>query len=123
MGQNGVSVISVRETLIVTMPSDPGDSLISNLQNEVLNALERTRARGVVLDISVVETLDSYFARMVQETASMVAVSGGVTVVCGMRPSVAITATELGIDMTGIRTSLNVERALDQIEASVMRGS
>lgn len=113
------SLLSVRGMLIATIPSDSGDATISTLQDQILHELERTRSRGLILDISLVETMDSYFARVVQETAAMVTLSGGSTVISGMRPSVAITATELGIGFEGVRTALNVERALDQLEGLV----
>jgi len=113
------SILSVRGMLIATVPADCGDTKISALQKQILRELERTRSRGLILDISLVETMDSYFARVVQETAAMVTLSGGSTVISGMQPSVAITATELGIGFEGIRTALDVERALDQLEDSL----
>lgn len=111
--RSAISIISIRKTLMVTVPTDPDDATISALQEEVLAAMERVEAKGVVLDISSVETLDSFFARTVGETASMVSLMGGRTVVVGMRPSVAVTATQIGITLGGIETALSVERALD----------
>jgi rsbT antagonist protein RsbS len=110
-----ISVIKVRDVLIVTMPSDPDDSTITALQEQVLQTLERFEARGVILDISAVETLDSFFARTVVETSHMVALMGGQTVIAGMRPSVAITATQLGFTFGSILTALDVDRALDRL--------
>ncbi|EDY17606.1 anti-sigma-factor antagonist [Chthoniobacter flavus Ellin428] len=117
MNNESISVIKVRDILMVTMPSDPDDSTISSLQNKVLTAMERTDAKGVILDISTVETLDSFFARTVSETAQMVALMGGRTIVAGMRPAVAVTATQIGLTLKNIETSLNVERALDAATA------
>ena len=114
--RTAISIISVRKTLMVTIPADPDDATISALQAEVLAAMERLEAKGVVLDISSVETLDSFFARTVAETASMVSLMGGRTVVVGMRPSVAVTATQIGITLGGIETALSVERALDLMD-------
>ena len=114
--KSAISIISVRKTLMVTIPADPDDATISALQEEVLAAMERLEAKGVVLDISSVETLDSFFARTVAETASMVSLMGGRTVVVGMRPSVAVTATQIGITLGGIETALSVERALDLMD-------
>jgi len=113
MNNESISVIKVRNILMVTMPSDPDDSTISSLQTKVLGAMERTDAKGVILDISTVETLDSFFARTVSETAQMVALMGGRTIVAGMRPAVAVTATQIGLTLKNIETSLNVDRALD----------
>jgi rsbT antagonist protein RsbS len=113
MNNESISVIKVRDILMVTMPSDPDDSTISSLQNKVLHAMERTNARGVVLDISPVETLDSFFARTVSETAQMVTLMGGRTIVAGMRPAVAVTATQIGLTLRNIETALSVDRALE----------
>jgi rsbT antagonist protein RsbS len=108
---------------MVTVPADPDDATISALQEEVLAAMERLEAKGVVLDISAVETLDSFFARTVAETASMVSLMGGRTVVVGMRPAVAVTATQIGITLGGIETALSVERALEIMEQPRARRS
>jgi rsbT antagonist protein RsbS len=114
--RSSISIIIVRKTLMVTVPSDPDDATVSALQEDVLAAMQRVDAKGVVLDISSVETLDSFFARTVAETASMVSLMGGRTVVVGMRPSVAVTATQIGITLGGIETALSVERALDLLD-------
>jgi len=113
MSDNTISVIRVRDTLMVTVPSDPDDSTVSDLQDRVLQAMERHDAKGVVLDISSVETLDSFFAQTVSETARMVTLMGGRTIIVGMRPAVAVTATQIGVTLGDIETALTVERALD----------
>jgi rsbT antagonist protein RsbS len=113
MTNQSISVVRVRDTLMVTMPADPDDLTVVALQEEVLRAMERYRPKGLVLDISAVETLDSFFARTVTETSRMVALMGGRTVIAGMRPSVAITATQLGLTLGGTMTALTVDRALN----------
>jgi rsbT antagonist protein RsbS len=115
MSNDNISVIKVRDILMVTMPSDPDDPTISALQDKVLSAMERHEAKGVVLDISPVETLDSFFARTVSETAQMVTLMGGRTIIAGMRPAVAVTATEIGLTLGNIETALSVDRALDMV--------
>jgi rsbT antagonist protein RsbS len=115
MAEEKVSVIKVRNVLMVTMPADPDDATVSALQDKVLAAMERHGAKGLVLDISAVDTLDSFFARTVAETTQMVALMGGRTVIAGMRPSVAITATQLGLTLGSASTALNVDRALDML--------
>ncbi len=113
MTAESLSIIKVRDVLMVTMPGDPDDATISALQERVLLAMERSSARGVVLDISAVESLDSFFARMIAETTRMVVLMGGRTVLTGMRPSVAITITQLGLTLGKTRTALSVDRAFD----------
>jgi len=117
MSDDNISVIKVRDLLMVTMPPDPDDPTVTALQEKVLNAMERYEAKGVVLDISSVETLDSFFARTVSETAQMVTLMGGRTIIAGMRPAVAVTATEIGLSLGNIETALNVDRALDMVAA------
>jgi rsbT antagonist protein RsbS len=110
-----ISVIRVRGILMVTMPPDPDDMTVSAMQEQVLQAMARYEAKGLVLDISAVDTLDSFFARTVAETAQMVALLGGSTVIAGMRPSVAITVTQLGLTLGHTLTALDVDRALDLV--------
>lgn len=111
-----ISVIKFRDILMVTMPPDPDDSTIAALQDRVLTAMERHAAKGLILDISAVETLDSFFARTVSETAQMVTLMGGRTIIVGMQPAVAVTATQMGLTLGEIETALTVERAMDQVE-------
>src|SRR5712691_4404401 len=113
MTDESLSIIKVRDVLVVTMPADPDDATVSALQERVLQAMERSPARGVVLDVSAVESLDSFFARTIAETTRMVGWMGGRTVLTGMRPSVAITITQLGLTLGKTRTSLSVDRAFD----------
>lgn len=108
-----LSVIKVRDILIITMPRDPDDFAVESLQGNVLNAMEHYESKAVLLDISSVETFDSFFARTVSETAQMVRVMGGRTIIVGMRPAVAITATQIGLTLGNVETALNVDRALD----------
>ena|ERR1043166_2004113 len=113
MAIENISVIKVRDVLMLTIPPDPDDETISALQERVLEAMERYEATGLVLDISTVETLDSFFARTVAETVQMIALMGGRTVLVGMQPSVAITATQLGLTLPGVFSALDMDRALD----------
>ena len=112
MGAENISVIKMGDVLMLTVPSDPDDETISALQERVLAAMVRYEAKGLVLDISTVETLDSFFARTVAETVQMVALMGGLTVLAGMRASVALTATQLGLKLGKALTALDVDRAL-----------
>jgi rsbT antagonist protein RsbS len=107
-----IAVLHLSDILLVSVPPDPDDDTVALLQLEVLRALERTNALGLVLDISTVETVDSYFARTVSETVHMVQLMGGVTVLSGMRASVAVTTTQLGLNLGGTATALDVDRAM-----------
>jgi rsbT antagonist protein RsbS len=119
MAVEKISVIKVRNVLMATIPANPDDATISAMQEQILQAMDQVEVNGLVLDISPVDTLDSYFAQTVSETAKMVALMGGQTVIVGMRPSVAITATELGLTLNSARTALNVDRALDMFNKAL----
>lgn len=119
MAIENISVIKLRGLLLVTVPPDPDDQTISALQEQVLEAMARHECRGLVLDISTVQTLDSFFARTIAETVDMVGLMGGRTVLAGMRASVAITATQLGLTMGKALTSLDVDRAFDLMGAAL----
>ena len=121
MPKENISVIKLHDLLLVTVPSDPDDETVSALQEQVLRAMAQHEAKGLVLDISTVQTLDSFFARTVAETVQMVALMGGRTVLAGMRASVAVTATQLGLTVGNSLTALNVDRALDLLNAKLSK--
>jgi rsbT antagonist protein RsbS len=123
MIDESISAIKIRDVLLVAIPPDPDDSSISLLQEKVLSAMEQFPVKGVVLDISAVQTLDSFFARVVAETAQMVVLMGGKTVIAGMQPSVAITATQLGLTMGSTLMALNADLALDMISDALKLGA
>ena len=112
-----ISIIKIYDVLVVTMPADADDATITALQEQVLSAVDRHVPKGVVMDISAVEALDSFFARTIVETVNMVALMGGRSVIVGMRPSVAITATQLGLSfkLSKMSSAVNVERALEML--------
>ena len=117
MALESISVIKLRDLLLVTVPPDPDDETISALQEQVLQAMTRHQTKGLVLDISTVQTLDSFFARTVAETVQMVALMGGRTVLAGMRANVAVTATQLGLTVGNALTALDVDRAFELLNA------
>lgn len=121
MADDSISVIKIQDVLLVTVPSDPDDALVNILQNKVLQGMERHRVKGLVLDISACQTVDSFFARVITETAQMVVLMGGKTVIAGMQPSVAITATQLGLKIGNALTALTVEHSLQKIGATIQQ--
>src|ERR1035437_6072076 len=118
MPRENISVVKLRDLLLVTVPPDPDDETVSALQDQVLQAMARYEAKGLVLDISTVQTLDSFFARTVAETVQMVALMGGRTVLAGMRANVAITAPPPGLTGGNSLTPLNLDRALRLLGAT-----
>ncbi|MBI3971715.1 MAG: STAS domain-containing protein [Chloroflexi bacterium] len=107
-----VPIIKVGETLIATVQDELRDSDALTLQTELSAAVERTGARGVLLDLSAVETVDSFLGRLLGEVAASTRLLGAVTVITGIQPAVAITLVELGLELKGVRTALNPEKGM-----------
>jgi rsbT antagonist protein RsbS len=105
-------VLRIGETLVVTVLEDLHDRDALTLQTELLGQLERTGATGVLLDLSVVEIVDSFLGRMLNDIAVGVRLLGAQMVVVGIQPAVAITLVELGLELRGVRTAVNADRGL-----------
>jgi len=108
-----IPIIKMAEFLLVSIQVDMHDKLALTLQDDLTNQIVKSRARGVLIDISSLEIVDSFIGRMLANIAAMSRVLDAATVVVGMRPAVAITLVELGMSLTGVRTALNVERGMD----------
>lgn len=106
-------VLRIYDVLIATFPEDPVDHTVDDLQQTILARMEGQPPRGVILDISTVHVMDSFFARTVSETAQMVKLMGAEPVVVGVRPEVALTAAELGYDLGNVRKALTTDHALE----------
>src|ERR1700758_3417254 len=101
------------EFLLVTIQVDMHDRLAMALQDDLTKAISQTDARGVLIDISTLEIVDSFIGRMLSNIAAMSRVLDAETVVVGMRPAVAITLVELGLSLPGVRTALNVDAGME----------
>ena len=107
-----VPIIRVENTLIASVQEGLRDRDALEMQSEIGHMLERTGASGVLVDLSVVQTLDSFLGRLLHDIALHTALLGAPTVVVGMQPAVAVTLVEMGLGLRGIRTALNVDRGL-----------
>ena len=107
-----IPILRLGELLLVTIQVDMHDRLALALQDDLTSRIAETNARGVLIDISALEIVDSFIGRMLNNIAAMSRVLDAVTVVVGMRPAVAITLVELGLGLTGVRTALNVDKGL-----------
>lgn len=116
-----IPILKVADFLLVTIQVDMHDSLALALQDDLTEKIVRTRARGVLIDISSLEMVDSFIGRMLGNIAAMSRILDAETVVVGMQPAVAITLVELGLSLPGIRTALNVDKGLVLLRASVDR--
>ena len=107
-----VPILRLGNCLLVTVQVDMHDELAMTLQDDLTNKIVSTKARGVLIDISALEMVDSFIGRMLGNIASMSRILDAQTVVVGMQPAVAITLVELGLSLPGIRTALNVDAGL-----------
>ncbi|MEO8992150.1 MAG: STAS domain-containing protein [Nitrosospira sp.] len=98
--------------LLVTIQVDMHDRLAMTLQDDLTERIVKEQAKGVLIDISALDVVDSFIGRMINNTAAMARVLDASTVVVGMQPAVAITLVELGLTLTGVKTALNIEKGI-----------
>ena len=111
-GLQRIPILKVGRVLIVPIQVDMDDQTVMHLQERILSELERTGARGVLIDISLLEMVDSFIGRVLSDIAAMARIMDARTVVVGMQPAVAITLVELGLSLTGVRSALDIERGM-----------
>jgi rsbT antagonist protein RsbS len=107
--------------LLVTIQVDMHDRLVTALQDDLTSRIVDTGARGVLIDISILDMVDSFIGRMLGNIVSMSRILDAETVVVGMQPAVAITLVELGLSLEGVRTALNVEKGMDLLRTAVRK--
>ena len=108
-----IPILKMGQYLLVTIQVDMHDRLAMTLQDDLTTRIVGARAKGVLIDISALEIVDSFIGRMLADIAAMSRVLDAETVVVGMRPAVAITLVELGLSLPGIRTALNVDLGME----------
>ena len=117
-----IPILKMGEFLLVTIQVDMHDRLAITLQDDLTARIVADRARGVLIDISSLDVVDSFIGRMLGNIAAMSRVLDAETVVVGMQPAVAITLVELGLSLDGVRTALNVDKGMallrEQVAAS-----
>jgi rsbT antagonist protein RsbS len=114
-----IPILRMGEFLLVTIQVDMHDRLAMSLQDDLTKEISRTEARGVLIDISGLDIVDSFIGRMLANIANMARVLDAQTVVVGMRPAVAITLVELGVSLAGVRTALNVDAGMELLRTSM----
>ena len=114
-----IPILRMGDFLLVTIQVDMHDRLAMTLQDDLTSMISQSGAKGVLIDISALDMVDSFIGRMLANIAQMSRVLDAQTVVTGMRPAVAITLVELGMSLTGVRTALNVERGMALLRSSL----
>jgi rsbT antagonist protein RsbS len=114
-----IPILKMGEYLLVTIQVDMHDRLAMTLQDDLTQKIVDARARGVLIDISALEMVDSFIGRMLGDIAAMSRVLDAETVVVGMRPAVAITLVELGLSLQGVRTALDIERGMALLRSRI----
>lgn len=116
-----IPILKMGEFLIVSIQVDMYDRLAMTLQDDLTNTILKTRAHGVLIDISSLEIVDSFIGRMLSNIAAMARILDAETVVVGMQPAVAITLVELGLTLPNVRTALNVEKGMALLRQALVR--
>jgi rsbT antagonist protein RsbS len=115
-----IPILRIGDMLLVTVQVDMHDRLAMSLQDDLTARIVKDRAKGVLIDISALDVVDSFIGRMISNTAAMARVLDATTVVVGMQPAVAITLVELGLTLTGVRTALNVEQGMKLLGKNIL---
>jgi rsbT antagonist protein RsbS len=107
-----IPILRMGEFLLVTIQVDMHDQLAMRLQDDLTQTIDKKGAKGVLIDISALEMVDSFIGRMIANISGMARILDAHTVIVGMQPAVAITLVELGLSLPGVKTALNVERGM-----------
>jgi len=114
-----IPILRMGEFLLVTIQIDMHDQLALTLQDDLTRAIEKMGAKGVLIDISALEMVDSFIGRMIADISGMAGILDAKTVLVGMQPAVAITLVELGLSLPGVATALNVERGMQVLKRAL----
>lgn len=113
-----VPIIKLGDYLIITIQTEMTDEMAVEAQNKILNRIKETEAKGLLIDLSVIDVIDSFMGRVLNDTAMMARLMGTQTVVAGIQPGVAITFMELGLKMKNVHTVLDIEQGLELLKSS-----
>lgn len=116
-----ISILKLGDVLVTTIQADLTDAEALQFQQDVVDRAGESNAKGIVIDITAFDLVDSYLARVLNDVAMMLRLIGTEVVISGMRPAVAITLMEMGSDLLGIKTALNLEKGLEDVGKLVAR--
>ena len=121
MSRGSIPILRVGDNLLISVQTDLHDAVAEAFQEDVLAAIEKTGASGLVIDITAVDMVDSYVARVLAETGQMARLMGTETVLVGMRPEVAATLVRMGYRMEGVQTALGIDDGLALLNGSTRK--
>lgn len=116
-----IPILKMGDFLLVTIQVDLYDRLALNLESDLVNTISKHQSKGVLIDISAVNIVDSFMGRILGNIAQMSKIMDAHTVVVGMQPAVAITLIELGMPMSGVHTALNVEKGMELLQHKIYK--
>ncbi len=117
-----IPILRIKGILLTSIQVDLTDQDALEFQRDVLSRVSETEARGVVIDISALDVVDSFLARVLNDTANMARLLGTQVVICGMQPPVALTLIEMGRELVGVETVLNLDQGMEKIEQLINDG-
>ncbi len=114
-----IPILKLRNILLTSIQTDLSDDDALQFQQDLIERTRDSGAAGVIIDITALDVVDSFMARVLNDTANMVRLVGAESVVCGMQPAVALTLIEMGRELVGVETALNLDQAMDRLHGLI----
>ncbi len=116
-----IAILNLRGILLTSLQVDMSDEDAMAFQADMMRVLNDTEAKGLVIDITAMDVVDSFMARMINDTAIQAGMLGAQVILCGMQPDVALTLIEMGRELTGVETALNLDQAFERLEKAIKK--
>ena len=117
-----IPILKIRDFLVASIQIELHDHSAVQFKDNLLQHIYETKAKGLILDLTAVEVVDSFMGRIISEVAAMASLMGAKLVITGLRPSVAITLVEFGLELKGVYTALNLEKGIAMLERIIAQG-
>jgi len=117
-----IPILRLKNILLTSIQVDLTDQDALDFQSDVVHKVAETKAKGVVIDITALDVVDSFLALVLNDTATMVQILGAEAGICGMQPPVALTLVEMGRELIGVETALNLDQGMEKIQALIKEG-
>lgn len=114
-----IPVLKLKNVLLTSIQVEMTDVDALEFQDDVLHKIKQTEAQGIVIDITALEVVDSYLARILNDTANMARLLGAESVICGMQPAVSLTLVEMGRELIGVESALDLDQAMEKVSTMI----